>query len=143
MSRQLELFPPPEFKLAVGKSGRPVAWGSNVPIQKVAMFGLSPGDKVIQIGQYGRNGKITSSNRVDLFKPGAVVYEGILEALDFAEETGNAKHLCFRDLLFPEPLYMLYEYESGGNSIEGEIFCYDFKSCTPLFYKIHFVKEND
>lgn len=54
------------FQLLPGTAIQPVAFGS-----------LQPGTKVFEIGQPGRNGKITSSHRVDEWFPW-IQYEGTI-----------------------------------------------------------------
>ncbi len=85
MSYQLELFAPKPYRLVSARCGTPVAVGSEVPLSRVMVFGLSPGDRIIQIGEVAKSGKVTSASRVDQFKP-AVIYEGILDAVSFDEE---------------------------------------------------------
>lgn len=141
MSIQLELFEPPVFRLAIAKCGTPVAVGSNVPINPVTVFGLSPGTRIIQIGDFAESGKITSSNRVDEFKP-AVIYEGILDAVSFNEED-IGRYLAFRVQTLENPTFLLYMFESDSiGYLEDELYVYNFKENSSRFYQRFFLRES-
>ncbi|TGL75401.1 hypothetical protein [Leptospira levettii] len=141
MSIQLELFAPAPYRLVNARCGTPVAVGNEVPLSKVMVFGLSPGDRIIQIGETAKSGKVTSASRIDHFEP-AVIYEGILDAVSFNEE-GMGRYLAFRDQTIEEPTFLLYMFESESEGFfEDELFVFNFKTKSPRFYRTFFGRLN-
>lgn len=140
MSIQLELFAPAPYRLVSARCGTPVAVGDEVPLSRVMVFGLSPGDRIIQIGSFSKNGKITSSCRVDQFAP-PVIYEGILDAIGFNEEE-MGRFLAFRVQAKKDPTFLLYMFESDNlGLLDDELFVYNFKTNSPRFYRRIFTHE--
>ncbi|MCT8335722.1 hypothetical protein NUH30_18700 [Leptospira sp. 85282-16] len=141
MSIQLELFAPAPYRLVIARCGTPVAVGNEVPLSRVMVFGLSPGDRINQIGEAAKSGKVTSASRVDQFEP-AVIYEGILDAISFNEDD-IGRYLAFRDQTMEEPTFLLYMFESESlGLIDDELFVYNFKTKSPRFYRRFFGKLN-
>lgn len=86
--------------------------------QQVSLFGLQPGMLVHKIGVPGRNGKVTSSSRVDTWTPhveymGKVYVEdfngeGIISCMAFKLPAGGLVHRADKEQAEETPYFALY-----------------------------------
>ena len=134
-NNKLDLIP--RDNLCISNCGLPLAF-DKFKIYREPFNTLIPDDKIIQIGNYSKNGKITSSSRVDSFKP-YIIYSGWSYAPDFNGE-GIFKVLLFRDPLVKFiDVYALYAFADLKNEF-GELYSYDFKRNSLRIFQLNFTK---
>ena len=87
--------------------GYPVITG-NPPIVEESKYGLKVGDRIIEIGVPGKNGKETSSHRVQTFEE-PVIYEGTVTNIGLP-----GKQLSFKYVENGETYHLLYTAMNSG-----------------------------